>query len=302
VIRLSAAAIVLGLTLACAAPRYREQVLAADSAHARATVDQGLAQGFAAYLTDDAVYLEPGTGYIRGKARIEQFLGGRPAGTGLAFHPARAVVSADGSVGYTFGWTELKGPARDSVRWGKYIAFWRRQPDGRWKVEAWNRSGALDAPAAPPAGLPEPDRSGGPFRKVDVPSETRALLGVDSAFAAASVARGTAYAFPAYAAPYAVALGGGRDFVVGREAIRKEQTGGTPGQVLDWKPAFGNMGPLGDLGWTVGDYVFTVPGNPPRSFYGKYLTVWEREPSGSWQYAVDGGSPNPAPGQSPPAP
>jgi len=279
--------------LACRTPTPRERLLAADSAHARATATKGLAAGFARYLSDSAVYLEPNVGYIRGKTRIAAHLAGAPAGTVLSFRPARADVSADGAVGYTVGWTELSVPGA-GIRHGKYIAFWRRRADGRWEVEAWNRSGAPDAPAARQTSLPTAPERAGPFRAVDMPTETRRLFAVDSAFAAASVARGAADAFAEYAAPHAVTVGSGPDFVVGRQAIREEQAG-PPGQVLQWAPALGGVGPLGDLGWTVGDFIFTAPGTPPRAFYGKYLTVWERTPSGGWRFVADGGSGNPQP-------
>ncbi len=292
--RAPAALLIVLLGSACSTPPPRERLFAADSAHGRTTAARGLDPGFTSYLADDAVYLEPGARYIRGKDRIIAHLKAQPPGTTLAFRPARAGVSADGAVGYTFGWTESSAPGAP-VRYGKYIAFWRKQPDGSWKVEAWNRSGALDAPAAPPA---LPDAARDPYRPagpVDRVAETRALVGVDSAFAAASVAAGAAEAFGRYAALDGVSLGGGRDFIVGREAIRADQAGGTPGQVLDWKPAMGGVGPHGDLGWTVGDYVFTLPGDPPRAFHGKYLTVWARDPSGGWRFVVDGGSGNPPP-------
>ena len=290
-----AALLVVLLGSACSTPPQRERLFAADSTHGRTTAAAGLAAGFAGYLADDAVYLQPDVHYIRGRDRIIAYLGTQPAGTTLRFRPARAGVSADGAVGYTFGWTELSAPG-GGVRYGKYIAFWRRQPDGSWKVEAWNRSGALDAPAAPPALPGEPESAYRPSHPVDAATETRELMGTDSAFAAASVAGGAAEAFGRYAAAYGVSLGGGRDFIVGREAIRADQAGGTPGQVLDWKPAMGGVGPRGDLGWTVGDYVFTLPGDPPRAFHGKYLTVWQRDSAGAWRFVVDGGSGNPPPG------
>jgi ketosteroid isomerase-like protein len=280
-------------TLGCGAPRPREQVLAADSAHARATAAEGLATGFVRYLSDSAVYLEPNVGYIRGKSLIAAHLAGTPAGTSLTFHAAQADVSADGAVGYTFGWTELTAPGA-ATQHGKYIAFWRRQADGHWAVEAWNRSRAPAGPTAGAAKLSAPPGRPGPFRTVDASAETRGLLAVDSAFAAASVARGPPEAFAEYAAPHAITAGSGPDFVVGRQAIREDMAG-PPGQVLEWAPAFGGVGPLGDLGWTVGDFVFTAPASPPRSFYGKYLTIWERTPNGAWQFVVDGGSGNPPP-------
>jgi len=125
----------------------------------------------------------------------------------------------------------------------------------------------------------------GPPRAIDPAAEARTLLEADSAFAALSVARGTAVAFYEYAAPQALALGAGKDFVIGREAIRDDQAASaTPGQTLDWKPVSGRISPLGDLGWTVGEYRFTAPKEGVTIVrQGKYLTIWEQMPDGAWR-------------------
>lgn len=271
----------------------RLRLLAVDSAHGRASLTQGLVPGFVSYLADDPVYLEPGADHIHGKARIQAFLEGQPSGQRLSFHPALAEVSADGTTGYTVGWTTLtlaEGGA-PTVRYGKYIAFWRRKPDGSWQVEAWNRSGAQEPPST--RRLPAGKRaSAARPRAVDPAAETGTLLSADSAFAALSVARGTAIAFYEYAAPHGLALGAGKDFVIGREAIRDDQAANaTPGQTLDWKPVTGGVSPLGDLGWTVGEYRFTAPKDGATiSAQGKYLTIWEKMPDGAWRFVADGGS------------
>ena len=270
----------------------RAVLLSTDSAHGRATEVDGLGAGFVRYLADDVVYFEPGADYQQGKARVQAFLAQHGAGQTLRFHPALAEVSRDGAVGYTVGWTVLTTLGGDSVRHGKYISFWRRQADGAWNVEAWNRSGAQSAAAASPD-VPSSAASRFPAsRPVDLREETRKLMAVDSAFAASSVARGTAEAFYRYAAPDALELGGGNNFVVGRDAIRSQQAAdAAPGQTLDWKPVVGGVGPLGDLGWTVGEYRFTVPrAGAIQTFTGKYITIWTKQRDGSWRFAADGGS------------
>ena len=148
----SAALLVVLLGSACSTPPPRERLFAADSAHGRATAAAGLAAGFASYLSDDAVYLQPDTHYIRGKDRILAYLGSQPAGTALSFRPARAGVSADGAVGYTFGWTELSAPGA-GVRYGKYIAFLAEAAGRKLEgggVESERRSGCARCGAGPP--------------------------------------------------------------------------------------------------------------------------------------------------------
>jgi len=272
----------------------RGKLLAADSAHARATRTQGLVPGFVSALTDNAVYLEPGADHIHGKARIEAFLTAQGPGRTLGFRPAIAELSADGSVGYTVGWTTLtdSGSSSASVQYGKYLAFWRREADGSWRIEAWNRSRATEPPGSTPS-LPTAQRSvARPAQPIDPATATREARNADSAFAALSVAEGTATAFYQYAAPQALTLGGGKDFVVGREAIRDDQTANAvAGQTLDWKPVAGGAGPQGDLAWTVGEFRYTAPQDGKTvTVTGKYLTIWARTADGAWRYLADGGS------------
>src|SRR5712691_2511866 len=57
-------------------------------------------------------------------------------------------------------------------------------------------------------------------------------------------------------------------------------------------PADGtDVGPLGDLGFTIGNYVFTAPGTVSN---GKYLTIWRESPNGTWRFVQDGGSVSPS--------
>ncbi len=279
----------------------RSRLFAIDSADGRATQSQGLATGFVSYLADDAVYLEPGASHIHGKARIQSFFEQQSSGQQLRFHPALAEVSADGATGYTVGWTTLTvtEAGAPAVRYGKYIAFWRRQPDRSWKVEVWNRSPAQEPPASDRR-LPVQKRARpAQPRAIDSAAETRALLEADSAFAALSVARGTGVAFYEYAAPQGLELGAGQDFVIGREAIRDDQVANaTPGQTLDWRPVTGRVSPLGDLGWTMGEYRFTAPKEGAMIVgQGKYLTIWEQMPDGAWRFVADGGSSTASPGR-----
>jgi ketosteroid isomerase-like protein len=243
-------------------------------------------------MTEDALYLEPGADHVEGKTRIGAFLSARAAGRKLRIRPALGEVSADGSVGYTVGWTTLSDIGSAAPQYGKYIAFWRRRPGGAWMVEVWSRSRASEPPASHPA---RPTRRHGQtthLQALDPATATREMRSADSAFAALSVARGAAAAFYRYAAPAAVSLGSGKDFVIGPDAIRADQAANAvPGQTLDWKPVAGSAGTLGDLGWTVGEFRFTAPQEGKTlTVAGKYLTIWSRMPDGAWRYVADGGS------------
>jgi ketosteroid isomerase-like protein len=51
----------------------------------------------------------------------------------------------------------------------------------------------------------------------------------------------------------------------------------------------------GDLGYLRGTVVLTLPGQP-ASITVRYVTVWQRQPSGEWQLAIDISSAGPQPG------
>lgn len=107
----------------------------------------------------------------------------------------------------------------------------------------------------------------------------------DRDFAALSRAQGVRTAFLAYFARDAVAF---LPSVI--EARPYYESHNFPFQ-LDWSPAGGEISQQGDLGYTYGPAVVTVPqpsGTPLRagSFY---LTLWERDDAGDWKIAIDNG-------------
>ena len=60
-----------------------------------------------------------------------------------------------------------------------------------------------------------------------------------------------------------------------------------PGFSLSWSPSVADAG--GDLGYTIGTYHMEVqdPEGNPLAIDGKYMTVWKKQPDGSWKVAVD---------------
>jgi ketosteroid isomerase-like protein len=267
----------------------------ADLAHAAAA--SGGTAGFLASLTDDAVFLFPNAAWVEGTSDIEAVLDAPPppfvAGMTLTWSPAFVDISSDAEVGYTFGNVVVTRPGRTSLP-GQYIAFWRKGGDGTWAVEAWNMSPAFAPPGELPPQFGQPLSNGrGPFTPVDQEAEAVALRAVDAAFSAASVSLGTAEAFGMFADQHAIVLAGGDpDFIIGRNAIVESRQG--PGPTLSWVPRRSGVGPLGDLGWSMGEY--TVTGEAGTGV-GKYLSVWRKQADGEWKFVQDAGSGNPLPVQ-----
>ena len=67
--------------------------------------------------------------------------------------------------------------------------------------------------------------------------------------------------------------------------------------LLTWEPAYAEVAPDGDLGYTTGPYQVkdkNKPGDPAR--YGHYVSLWQKQPSGLWKVVFDAGIRHPQPG------
>lgn len=262
----------------------RDELLASDRALARSTLASGVIEAFLPALERDAAYLHPGAPLLRGSAAIRQFLTTATPLPAFTWTPVFADISADGSFGYTFGWT------RSGEDQGKYLACWRKQPGGKWLVVAYMRT-----PLAPDTTNAPPQTWNPPAHPVRGRADSRELLRADSAFASHSVLRGAKDAFLAFAADDAVGFGSGPQFTVGRQAIGAGFDAFPAGAVLEWAPVAADIAPSGDLGCTVGEAVITA-----RNHYTKYLTVWKRQPNGEWMFVADGGNVRPGATGTPP--
>ena len=254
--------------------RDRAALLAADRAHARAT-------DFLSAFASNATYLHPGAPLVRGKDAIRNVLAAAPETGPVTWTPEFADVSDDGTVGYTYGWTQLADQR------GKYLACWRRRAEGPWHISAYARTklgptAAGSTATGTVAFAPRPPVRG--------QADSHELLAADSAFASMSVARGARAAFLAFAADDAVTLSpGAAPMNHGREAIGATFTDFPADAVLEWAPVAADIAGSGDLGCTVGEALVRARGS-----YSKYLTVWKRQADGAWKFVADGGNARPA--------
>lgn len=155
---------------------------------------------------------------------------------------------------------------------------------------ARRRTAAVVLPLALALGACDPPSDGGG----DAPPDPSALLDADRAFALATAERG-AEGWVSWFAEDGAMLVPGRE-IRGHEEIRAamEPAFAEPGYALEWSPERGEIAASGDLGYTVGRYRRTrlVEGDTTRST-GAYVTVWRRQPDGSWRVALDLGVPDP---------
>jgi len=67
--------------------------------------------------------------------------------------------------------------------------------------------------------------------------------------------------------------------------------------LLAWQPNFAGMSASGDMGFTTGPWEAKPDVNDPKpSAYGHFVTVWKKQPDGTWKFVVDLGISHPQSG------
>ena len=122
----------------------------------------------------------------------------------------------------------------------------------------------------------------------DVLASTKLLFDLEKKFAA-DTATGGGAAFASWFAEDGVEIPNKQAPVVGRKAIAAYSTWDPKSFLLSWFPTNGLMLPAGDAGYTWGRYTTrtTGPDGKPVTTRGRYITLWRRQPDGSWKVALD---------------
>lgn len=102
--------------------------------------------------------------------------------------------------------------------------------------------------------------------------------------------------FAQWFAPDGILLGNGAAPVIGQVAIAKSAKWLPQDYQLTWTPTDAVMGPSGDIGYTWSHYEghSTDTNGNPVTISGRFITIWRKEPDGSWKVALDAGANEPA--------
>ena len=278
----------------------RDSLIAIDASRGDMVARQGYTTAAASWLDSGVVYLRAGAPIVYGRSGALSLLGdGVQERVSFQWRPLGGSVSRDATGGYTYGIATIATPNGEgppTVRSDRYIAFWRRGGDGSWRIIAYADVGGppLSANASVPSAELPPVMALPRERRADAVRQVRQA---DSAFALAADLQGTGVAFAQYVAPQGVVFSGS-EIVIGTDAVRalfdeQQRAGGT----LNWRPVYANAAESGDLGFTVGEYVFTGRGTTGTVVqrFGKYLTIWKKQAGGDWLFVVDGGNTSPTP-------
>ena len=278
----------------------RDSLIALDASRGELVSRQGYGTAAASWLDSGVVYLRTGAPIVYGRSDALALLADGVQGRAtFQWRPLGGGVSRDSSGGYTYGIATVATPNGEgppTIRSDRYIAFWRRGADRSWRVIAYADVGgpSLSASAAVPSAELPPTLALPRGRRA---AAVRQVRQADSAFALAADLQGTGIAFAQYVAPQGVVFSGS-EIVIGTDAVRalfdeQQRAGGT----LNWRPVYADAAESGDLGFTVGEYVFTGRGATGTVVqrFGKYLTIWKKQADGEWRFVVDGGNTSPTP-------
>jgi ketosteroid isomerase-like protein len=275
--------------------RHTESLLRAHDRFARELELEGAIDGFVSNLTQDVAYLHPDQEIITGREATRAFLKSlypQPRAVRTALHRVAGQASADGSLGYTFGWLEEITAAQNSpavTRYGRFIAMWKKRDDG-WHVQAFLRL-TSSAPLAPvPTDALIVDGAAAVVKPGLPAAQRLEIATADSRFADLSIDQGYTVAFTHYDMPESVIVTGG-SFFWNHAGVEFAWSGWTPAEQLSWYPLRTEAAGSGDLGWSIGHGTYRSAAPPS---YSKYLTVWVRTDAG-WRFLMDGGNARPAP-------
>jgi ketosteroid isomerase-like protein len=119
------------------------------------------------------------------------------------------------------------------------------------------------------------------------------LAEAERAFARAATTKGIRDSFLEFFADDAIALtpkpASAKDRLRSRPSIPFSES------ELLWEPRTGDIAGSGELGWLTGPSTFTNRKENAPPSHGNYLSVWRKQPDGSWKVFIDIGASAPAP-------
>jgi len=104
---------------------------------AKFSVNNGAAEAFNEYLTDDALQLPAGNNPVQGVENIYNRMKDNQGNYVLDWSPQYAEVAKSDDMGYTWGTYSLvykDENGEEQKSYGKYLNVWKKQTDGKWKV------------------------------------------------------------------------------------------------------------------------------------------------------------------------
>ena len=132
-------------------------------------------------------------------------------------------------------------------------------------------------------------------------NDLKSMVETERAFARMSEEKGTREAFAAFIADDGILFR--PTAVFGKKWMQDHPLPPSATRpLLSWQPIFAAVSRAGDLGYTTGPWQFRqdIKDAKPVAF-GSFMTVWRKQPDGTWKFALDLGISNPEPRTEAPA-
>lgn len=274
----------------------RDSLFAFDRSRSDTAAARGAASAVLGMLAPAAAYLHTGAPPVFTRDAVAAILSNVRADAGgpRAWEPLGGDVSVDLNSAYTYGIAARAVAGKQALGLGRYVAYWQRSRGRPWRMAAYVETGEPASPNAD-AGIsaaqiaPPP-----PLASRTLDPVRRALRVADSTFSDLSYRLGTAFAFSNTIAPDGVVFGS-PELLIGPKAVRESFDAQSDPASLAWTPVYADAAGSRDIGFTVGEYISTGrgPSGAAVQRFGKYLTVWKRQPDGTWKFVVDAGNSSP---------
>ena len=118
------------------------------------------------------------------------------------------------------------------------------------------------------------------------------VAAMEDAFCAMATEKGLLAAFTHFAALDVAFIDTDPRKFRGVEAVRERMGPDQPGVKLTWAASFTDVSDDGTLGYNYGRYESRRPGPDGKESVrgGWFLTIWKRQPDGTWRYVMDNGA------------
>ncbi len=120
------------------------------------------------------------------------------------------------------------------------------------------------------------------------------MIDADKAFSKMSREKGMKKAFIEYMDGEGVLLRPNQYPLIGASAIDFLSQISDTSFTLEWEPQKGYIAKSGELGYTYGVYALK-PSTADTVLYGTYVSIWKKQPDGSWKFVLDTGNEGIAP-------
>lgn len=120
------------------------------------------------------------------------------------------------------------------------------------------------------------------------------LAAMEDQFSAMAKEKGLLAAFQHFAAPDVAFIDTDPRQFRGPGAVLQRMGADKPGVSLTWSASFTDVSDDGTLGYNYGRYELHAPGPDGKEVTrtGWFLTIWKRQPDGTWRYVMDNGAPD----------